>query len=145
MITMTILGIIYIYYLNINYTSSVFNKFPLNALFFFVWYPFYHFGFFLRKYEISFEKYRNIFWILLITFLILSIIEGFLWANYDNYSFGISQLKMTSKLFSLTLFILVVSYSQSLGILSRRSLLSWLGKKLLSNIFNASTSISDFE
>lgn len=127
MIVMSAIGCSFIYYVSIIDPTSIFSRFPLYAIPFFVWYPFYHMGYFIAKYKKDLSKLRTPLIYALIGFLTVSIIEGVLWGYSGNYSFGVSQLKASSLAFSLVLFILIVSRSKNSFCMSQSSFLAWLG------------------
>lgn len=108
----TIIGV------GINYMSvkidclKLFSQFPYSAIPFFVWYPFYHLGFVFNKYNISCSKWSNssiLFWILSFS-LTLAISEGIFWGYTGNYSFAVSQLKLSSLVLSLCVCMVVYFY-----------------------------------
>ncbi len=75
--------------------------FPYNVLSFTVWFIFYYYGLIIKNknLELKLKLNRNI--AIYLLFLTLSIIEGFLWNEFGNYSMAISQIKLTSVFTSL--------------------------------------------
>ncbi|MCB2256805.1 acyltransferase [Escherichia albertii] len=102
----------------VNYMSvkidclKLFSQFPYSAIPFFVWYPFYHLGFVFNKYNISCPKCLNssiLFGILSFS-LTLAIFEGMFWGYAGNYSFAVSQLKLSSLILSLCVCMIAYFY-----------------------------------
>ncbi len=131
MITISIMGSIFVYYFSAINTDHFLSQFPAYALPFFAWYPFYHSGYFMARYKNELKLNSTL--IKTATFglalsLTLSLCEGLFWAYNHNYSFGVSQLKATSLAASLFLFILAVSLSEKKTLLHRYSAITWLGE-----------------
>lgn len=122
-------GACFTYYYTALRPEQPFGTFPLNGILFFVWYPFYHAGLYIRKFQC--EKYitekRNLIKIALAAALLISISEGFFWGANENYNFGVSQLKLSSFIFSFLVFISAISISPQKTFLHKKSLLTWLG------------------
>ncbi|MDK0707391.1 MAG: acyltransferase [Clostridium perfringens] len=101
--------------------------FPYNVLSFTVWIIFYYYGlnvrFLERDHKLENNLYKNI--ILYIIFIVLSIIEGFIWNENGDYSMAVSQIKITSIISSIY-FIKV-----SIGVRNKIK----LKNKLISSIF----------
>lgn len=101
--------------------------FPYNVLSFTVWIIFYYYGlnvrFFEKDHKLENNLYKNI--ILYIIFIVLSIIEGFIWNENGDYSMAVSQIKITSIISSIY-FIKV-----SIGVRNKIK----LKNKLISSIF----------
>lgn len=130
-IAMSALGSIFTYSFFATNPEHILSKFPANGLPFFVWYPFYHSGYFLARYKNDIklsEANKSKLACGVLFFLTLSLLEGFFWATNNNYSFGTSQLKITSFATSLLLFIMAISLANKETPLSRPSIVSWLGE-----------------
>lgn len=127
-ILMTGIGVAFTYSFFALNPDYILGRFPFNGLPFFVWYPFYHAGYFLARYKINLNgSHAARLACGFVFFVALSLLEGFAWAYGGNYSFGISQLKLTSFAASLALFLLAISLSTETTILNGRSAVSWLG------------------
>ncbi len=111
-IALTILSTIFYYHFSFVDAESFFSSFPGNALPFFAWSPFYLVGFLVKKFDcraITNKQYLRVALFAYLTFLILSIIEAHTLNAYGLQSLATSQLKLTSKLMSLNLLILILS------------------------------------
>lgn len=128
MLLVSFVGCIFTYYFFANHPGDFFAKFPINGLLFFVWYPFYHFGYFVEKFGIKIRKNNSQFLMLTLPcLLILAILEGLFWAYRENYRFGVSQLKASSFFVSLALFTLILYFQKKRTLFDRGSFLTWLG------------------
>lgn len=130
MVVMSAIGTAFVYYFSAFNQEHVIAKFPLYALPFFVWYPFYHVGYFIARYQdeiIVKGTFKRLAVCGFAFFLMLSLLEGLFWAYKQNYSFGVSQLKATSLASSLFLFFIVLSLKDGKTLLDRHSPLTWLG------------------
>lgn len=126
----SIIGTVFIYYFTAFNPDHLISKFPAYALPFFVWYPFYHAGFFVSRYSTDMEIgaiFRKTLIFCAAASLLLSMAEGLYWAHANNYSFGASQLKASSMLASMFIFLSVVAFKDHATLLSRHSYLTWLG------------------
>lgn len=100
MTLISVIGIAYTYFTKLTLDTKPFSMlatFPYSSIIFFVWYPFYHLGFFLSKYQPKI-KFSNF---LLILSVILSMIEAYALNKAGINSFATSQIKVTSFIFSL--------------------------------------------
>lgn len=122
-------GISFTYYFTALRPDQLFGHFPFNGILFFVWYPFYHTGLYIRKFQCEqfFIEKGKLILIPLVAALLISIAEGFFWAEKDNFNFGASQLKLSSFFFSFFLFILAIFLSTQKTLLHKKSILTWLG------------------
>lgn len=88
---------------------SLFSQFPYSAILFIVWYPYYHMGFLFKKFDITRPKYCSnylLFFVMSLS-LFLAVFEGMHWAYSGNYTFAVSQLKITSMILSLCVCIFI--------------------------------------
>lgn len=126
----TIIGLTFIYFFAAFNTDHPIGVFPAYALPFLSWYPFYHAGYFIGRYRKnhSATKTENSSTLLTYsTFLALSIAEGLFWGWSNNYSFGASQLKISS--IAASLFLLILISNQRNSPLSKEyKVLTWLGR-----------------
>lgn len=92
MSVMTIIGLTYTYASKFLFDDSWAASFPFSAAVFFVWYPFFHLGFYLSKYnpKISIRI------VAIPVLLILCMIEAFYLNNVSGYEFATSQIKTSS-------------------------------------------------
>ena len=130
MAIMSVVGSVFVYYFSAFNRDHAISEFPMYALPFFVWYPFYHAGYFLARFKGEIDitnRFKTLTLIGLIAFISLSILEGLFWGYNGNYSFGASQLKATCLAASLCLFLAAISFENKKTILDRRSPLTWLG------------------
>lgn len=123
MITLTVLGISFTYTMQL-YEIEPFNTFPMSALFFAVWYPFYHLGYFAGKRDWN-PSSKAALGLAIIT-LALSFAEAFFWKG-TLPAFAASQTKATSLAFSLSITLLILA---NRDVAERRSVafLAWLGR-----------------
>lgn len=127
----TAFGLAFSYYFRTEQTSSFFSTFPGNGLLFFVWYPFYHFGFFAARYKSRLNICRitpSFLFLALFITLALSFAEGLFWSYRDMYSVGVSQIKASSYAASLIIFVIAINYSDKESWLDKRNVLTWLGQ-----------------
>ncbi|MGB2222478.1 MAG: acyltransferase [Neptunomonas phycophila] len=129
----TLLGAAFTYFFYANNSILTFSKFPYNAIFFFVWYPFYHLGYFFARYDVRLriEKIKlEVLLFLLFVSVFVAFIEGLYWSYIkDNYSFGMSQVKISSFFVSLILFLMIINLNKSKGFLADNNVLTWLGRR----------------
>ncbi|VUS33948.1 acyltransferase [Klebsiella pasteurii] len=97
MILITSLGLGYTYITKLYFPQSSFATFPISAIPFFIWYPFFHLGFYLSRYQKTIPL-RNIIFPLL---LLLAITEGLFLYKISGYEFATSQVKLSSFLLSI--------------------------------------------
>ncbi len=130
MVIGSILGSVFTYYFYAVNPEHFMAKFPQNVILFFVWYPFYHFGYYAARYKIQF-KIEQINSLTLIYFLgvalTLAFIEGYFWGYNGNYRFGVSQLKLTSFITSFILFLNILHFQKQNSLLNTSTSLTWLG------------------
>lgn len=107
MIALSIIGLLYTYLLKIFLPNHFLSNFPLSALPFFIWYPFYHFGFYLKKFKPEINYKPNSYLIFSI-FLAITIFEGYVLTYFFDIQFGASQIKFSS--FLLSFFICILIY-----------------------------------
>ncbi|MBB6056690.1 acyltransferase [Tolumonas osonensis] len=130
-VVISLFGVIFTYTFFATNPDFIWSRFPFNALPFFVWYPFYCFGYIVSRYNVEAEikKLNSIkLFVVLLFSLGLAFIEALFWAYHNNYGFGVSQLKITSFIASITLFIMIVHFSGKLTCMSNSSMFTWLGK-----------------
>lgn len=124
----SLLGIIYSYYTRIELVGSPISQFPYNCLLFIVWYPFFHLGFYTRRY--GYSSRNNTFSALsLLGAFIATILESKYLASIGLYSFGASQIKISS--FMLSTLIIIAIFKKSSNWKSYRPIdqsLSYFGK-----------------
>lgn len=112
MIILSIIGLLYTYLLKILLPNHFLSNFPFSALLFFVWYPFYHFGFYLKKFKPKLNcKYNS--YLIFMTLLALAIFEGYLLTYFIDIEFGASQIKLSS--FLLSFFTCILIYKNRLS------------------------------
>lgn len=104
MAAMTLFGLAYTYASKLWFSDSWAASFPFSAALFFVWYPFFHFGFYLSKYtpRVSIEI------ITIPALLALCLVESFFLNEVSGYEFATSQIKASS--FALSFVICLFIY-----------------------------------
>ncbi|WP_457302634.1 acyltransferase [Phyllobacterium sp. P5_D12] len=122
------IGLIYSYTVRLHQGSGVLGQFPANALPFFVWYPFYHFGFYLKRYPEEAKVLVRRAPALALIFLGLSFGEGMWLAELGNVVFAASQIKVTSFGFSATLFVWLVGRSFHAAMPMPKGVFIWWGQ-----------------
>jgi len=116
MITVSVISLMILYWLRIRFPGHKISEFPIVALPFIFWYPFYHLGYFANKFKINKSDFntrstRFIIFTIFSLSTIASIIESMLLAHSGLYSFAISQIKISNFLASIALFLFsVLSY-----------------------------------
>lgn len=127
----SLIGLAFNYYFGTQHPTSFLGRFPGSGLWFFVWYPFYHFGYLAARYKSEFRieaiRPQFVFAALAIA-LALAFIEGWFWGQQDLYSFGATQVKASSKATSLLLFVTAIVLAGTGTWLDKDSFLTWLGK-----------------
>ncbi|WP_273839321.1 acyltransferase [Providencia rettgeri] len=130
-----ITSIVFTYYFQLESTSTKMSQYPLNAIPFFVWLPFYALGFYISKSNNSFNIKSNKLLICYCLFVILSLLEASYWMS-TNRDFSVSQLKVTSYFASIAICLYAVSRHKKAN---ENSYMAWLGKSsyfiYLSHIF----------
>lgn len=120
--TLNILTITFLYLFSIK---GIGIPFPWNVLSFTAWVIFYYYGVKVGnssdlQNELKYNIKKNT--ILYFIFLILSVIEGFLWTNFGDINMAISQIKFTSFLMSIYLIKVLVGiknkFSKNTGLLT---------------------------
>jgi surface polysaccharide O-acyltransferase-like enzyme len=130
MLTMTVVGVFFTYYFPALHPDSPLGKFPAYALPFFVWYPFFHLGIYVSQQGvagISFGRPRT-FIALAFAFAAAGFIEGYFWILHGNYGFGTSQLKLSSILYSTSLFLAIAALSRGKSVFNHESWLAVAGR-----------------
>lgn len=123
MILLSIIGLAYTYFTKLAIDSKPFSMlatFPYSSIMFFVWYPFYHFGYVLSKYQPKI-KFSNL---LLILSIALSMIEAYALNKHGDNSFATSQIKVSSFIFSLCVCLYIYKIR---NIDIKKPWLKWLG------------------
>lgn len=123
--------------LSVSYASKILapeafiSSFPGSAVFFFSWYPFYHFGYFVARFGQGWE-FDGLTRLLLFSAAVLALVfacfEANFWAIRGYYSLGVGQVKVTCFIFSLSIFLLARAWRETTGVLGRRSGLTWFGE-----------------
>lgn len=100
---MTIIGLTYTYASKFWFYDSWAASFPFSAALFFVWYPFFHLGYYLSKYspKISIGA------ITIPALLALCMAEGFFLNQKSGYDFATSQIKTSSFALSFAICLLI--------------------------------------
>ena len=131
MILLSIVGLLITYILRTVYVSSPFSKFPLVAISFLYWYPFYHFGVFVSMFQEEVGRWlckikSSILYLIPFLFL-LTLIEGFFWSYQGLTWIGASQIKASSFALSLLIFLLLLSRQNKTSFIDTK-VMAWLGK-----------------
>jgi fucose 4-O-acetylase-like acetyltransferase len=122
-ICITTIGLSFTYFIQLHKLEP-FNVFPLSAIFFPVWYPFYHFGFFSGK--SGWVAPHRIAVGLTVAALGLSFAEGYAWIPILP-EFAISQTKASSLAYSFCLTLSIFSLYKVVR-LQNAKYLAWIGK-----------------
>ncbi len=120
------------YMVRINQAESIWAHFPIYALPFFAWYPFYHLGLYAAQQKSAdndtFSHYSWAMLSLFLLFTIASIIEGLYLAHQGFFLFGVSQIKASSFLASISLFLFTISYFKKARANTNSLIIPWLGR-----------------
>jgi peptidoglycan/LPS O-acetylase OafA/YrhL len=131
MATLFACGLLVTYVARAGHPNSRWAQYPFYCLSFIVWYPFYHLGVFAAKFGIvNSSVWRSRAWIFLLyfAFLAASVAEGIFLCG-RGVALGVSQLKATSLLTSVALFLLLLCYHRTgPGRLFSNHFLQLLGK-----------------
>lgn len=132
LISLTVLGLVFSYFCRIWVPESFFSTFPGSALIFLVWYPFYHFGFFVSRHwqYLSFSWFGlcvGIAWLVLA--IGLALVEAYHWAAEGFYAVGVSQIKLTSYVASLVVIVFAFYYAGRDSWLNLQTPFAWLGRR----------------
>lgn len=131
MTILSILGLSATYALRIFFASRSFSSFPYNVILFLFWYPFFHLGVFVsmfrKEMDVWLNKIRKFIPGLLLLLFLLSLVEGFFWASRGFASIGASQVKASSFLLSVVLFLAVLSFKQVFSLVNK-AVIAWLGR-----------------
>jgi surface polysaccharide O-acyltransferase-like enzyme len=131
MIAFTAIGLFSTYTLRTIFIDHPFGKFPLNAIFFIYWYPFFHFGVFVSLFKEKVIEWvcgvKKVIYFLVPLFVMLSLIEGFFWANHGFISLGTSQMKASSFILSFLSFLSLLYCNNRPSLLDSK-VMAWLGR-----------------
>lgn len=130
MAALTIMALCISYSVRIFQPTNAWAQFPLYAILFLVWYPFYHIGFYAAKKKWIespiFIAWSLRFFLLYLFFIAASIIESKWLAKQGLINFSLSQIKVTSFIASVFLFLFIVANYKSF--LSKKwNVFVWLG------------------
>ena len=114
------------YYFQLEYPESVFARFYSYPLF--MWYPFYHLGFYVRRRGLGFTRKRGLLLGVMIVALGVSLAEGWLLGMHGQTNFGASQIKFTSFVMSGAIFLLVLASGRPWGGQGAPASLAWFGR-----------------
>lgn len=124
-------GLVTSYVFQLFLVDHPLSSFPANALPFWVWYPFYHFGFVARRYHLPESKFLQrwlpLLWCGWLLCVGLSWLEGQALTAADAAKFGMSQTKATSLLASGALFLALLGATASLRKYQFRGW-AWIGR-----------------
>ncbi|WP_394023258.1 acyltransferase [Xanthobacter flavus] len=129
LILFTITGVTFTYCVQLIFPGSRLSAFPVRVLPFFVWYPFFHMGFF-----VSYLQYRNrlhlpsrqTFYALIAMSVALSFFESLLLIKFGYTTLAASQTNISSFIYSATVFLFATKLSYEKEIKSR-PLLEFIG------------------
>jgi len=108
MALLTFLGLLYTYITKIYTPDSKLSEFPYSSIAFFVWYPFYHLGFYLSKYQTKIALKP----IMILPLIALAVLESFYINNAGLYVFATSQIKISSFILSGAICIYIYNLSK---------------------------------
>ncbi len=120
------------YEVRINQAESALAQFPMYTLPFFIWYPFYHLGIYAARQnptDINTLSHRP--WTmfsLFVLFTVAAVIESVYLAHQGFFSFGASQIKITSFMASISLFMFSVLYFNNRKESAKNTRIAWLGR-----------------
>ncbi|HBU8666408.1 TPA: acyltransferase [Klebsiella oxytoca] len=103
MASMTTFGLAYTYASKLWFSESWAASFPFSAALFFVWYPFFHFGFYLSKYTAR----VSIGIATIPVILAICLVESFILNDILGYEFATSQIKASSFALSFAICLLI--------------------------------------
>jgi peptidoglycan/LPS O-acetylase OafA/YrhL len=105
-------SLVLIYILRVGYSQSWMAQYPYVSLPCLLWYPFYHLGLFMAKYNVigneALRRFSFCFLGLYLFFLAASMAEGYIFTR-GGYALGMSQLKATTLLAGLFLVLFLFS------------------------------------
>lgn len=119
----TILGLAWSYYARL-YGGGRWAEFPYYALPFFAWAPFYQLGLFMSG-RSSPQTTTSV--VVLLGGLALSVVEALYWLRFELGGLAASQIRFSSYLFSVGIFLTVIAFSNRHG--STNGALVWLGNR----------------
>lgn len=132
MIAISAASLFVMYNSRMSAPPNAFAQFPMYALPFFSWYPFYHLGIYVAHGNVSDITPRPLCqWVMLFLFFaftIASVYEGIYLANRGFFEFGASQIKVSSFLASVFLFLFAYSYYPVGNGMAKDTIVSWLGR-----------------
>jgi fucose 4-O-acetylase-like acetyltransferase len=126
MVTVTAVALGVRYYLQLVAPGAIMSQFPFYALPFVAWYPFYHLGFFIRTRETVRAKWVLVLLIGYGLFLVCSFLEGRALIQAGATEMAGSQIRISSFLMSLMLFMWVITRMPREN--SGAKVLIWLGR-----------------
>lgn len=133
LILFTILGISFTYYLQIILPGSRLSAFPVRVLPFFVWYPFFHMGFFvsyLNARDRLILPPRRTLYVFIAISIVLSFSEAFLLTRLGYKTLAASQTNISSFIYSFVIFMIATKLSSETNIINR-PILEFIGSASL--------------
>ena len=131
MIVLSCAGLLFNYYLRI-FSDSAYACYPYYTLPFFVWYPFYHLGIFVRKRQQrdqrSFSSHAFTYFMFYLLFVAASIAEALFLTEQGLPGFATSQMKATNFAASIFIFLFAVALRKPTAPSSKQSLIAFFGK-----------------
>jgi peptidoglycan/LPS O-acetylase OafA/YrhL len=132
MMVFTCGGLIINYSLRTLHSGLIFGQFPYYALAFFTWYPFYHLGIFVQQQGFVDKPFFSIqapkFIVFYLFFVFTSIIEALILSSKGLTQLACSQIKITSFLASISLFLFSAAYHGVAASRTKDTILSWMGQ-----------------
>lgn len=126
MVVVALCALVSRYCVQIEYPESVFARFYSYPLF--MWYPFYHLGFYVRRRSLELTHSRRMLMGVVVVALGLSLAEGWLLGMHGHTNFGASQIKLTSFVMSSALLLLVLASGHTWGGQGAPASLAWFGR-----------------
>ena len=132
MVSITSVGLLLNYLLRIQHPWLLFAQFPYYAISFLTWYPFYHLGIFIQQQGYadnpSFTGQATKFFVIYLFFVFASITEALMLSSKGLMSLAVSQIKFTSFLASISLFLFAVAFHGVEDTRTKNTILTWLGR-----------------
>jgi fucose 4-O-acetylase-like acetyltransferase len=126
LMTISAVGLAFSYVTRLGYPSSPLSSFPANAIPFFVWYPFFHLGIYIRLFPTDAEAIKPLIPKAILLALALSILEAE-WLLKWSTGAAVSQIKISSYLLSIFVLLYIATRTQTAGTSASR-LFSFAGR-----------------
>jgi surface polysaccharide O-acyltransferase-like enzyme len=133
MVAITVVSLSLTYAVRMNGSPAQLAQFPFYALPFFIWYPFYHLGIVAARKDLThsgvISRHSTLILLIFLMFVACAVLEGLFLAHRGSSSLATSQIKASSFMASISLFLFSISrFNLAQAAVGRwRRFAEWLG------------------